>query len=115
MGNYNILITNPSGGRRHQFAENQGMRECKDWMEEFGPAPIGWAYQIVNMNKRPEKLLDHVEIKGYKEDGTIVGTYRANKLEDGVRSLSPKEAKKTLRALGAVYFTRNKVWENGHG
>ena len=110
MGNYNILITNPQGERRHQFVDNTGMRECNKWLEEYGPAPIGWFYQLVNLNKKPRIRPDHILICGFNPEGDFVGSVKCHQYING-HWFSPKQAKDTLRKQGAITFTREKVWE----
>lgn len=116
MGNHNILITNPKGERRHQFIENQLMRVCRDWMDVYGTAPIGWNYQIVNLNKKARKNLDHILIRGYgpnRETGDIelLDERKARVKHNNGRWYTPRMAKRDARAQGAIWFSREKVYE----
>lgn len=109
MGNYNIVITNPKGEQSLKLAENNTMEYCKKWYEEFGPAPIGWNYQIKNMNKKPREYPDHILIQGFGKDGSFITSTKArHKTNNGWYSV--RMAKRDLRKQGASYFTQEKVW-----
>lgn len=114
MGHHNVLITNPQGERRHQFEENVSMQECRDWMNQFKPAPKGWLFQIVNLGKKPRVYPDHIIIRGFKynEQGGMVHVEdrKARILYNNGRWYTPRMAKRDARAQGAVQFTRIKVW-----
>jgi hypothetical protein len=114
MGNHNILITNPKGERKHQFADNVSLDKCKDYLEEFGPAPIGWHYQIINANKKKRTYPKYILLQGYKDtdDGSyeLVDTRKARVKMNSGRWYSMKRAKKDARAQGATWFTREKIW-----
>ena len=110
MGNHNILVTNPKGTRTYVFADNLTRRECQDHLDEIAPAPIGWYYQIVNLNKKPQRRPLYTLIQGFTRDGELVGQRKAH-IHYADRWEAPKRVKRELRALGAVSFSREKVWE----
>lgn len=114
MPNYNIFITSPKGDRRYEFHENKTMDECKKWVDTYGPAPIGWKYQVVNRNKTPRRRPLYTVLHSWVlNDGNL--EYFDNRkvfvqLNDG-SWYTPKRAKQDLRAMGATKFQREKVWE----
>lgn len=111
MGNHNILITNPQGERRHQFSENTSRDECVSWLKEYRPAPIGWSYQIVNLNRKKRKLPEHILVQGFTKEGEFIDQLKANH-QSNFGWYTVKMAKRDLRKRGAHYFTRDKVWPN---
>lgn len=117
MGNHNILITNPKGERKHQFAENVRMEECKEWLQEYGPPPLGWKYQIVNLNKRNRVYPEYILLMGYKDNDEgyeLVDTRKARVKNNKGGWYTMRRAKKDARMQGATWFTREKIWKNGH-
>lgn len=113
MGNHNILITNPKGESRQQFVEDVTRDQCKEWLDEFGPPPIGWFYQIVNHNKNVRKHPEYILIQGFKEeDGKIVlvDQRKARVMHNNGRWYTPRMAKRDARVQGAEWFTREKIW-----
>jgi hypothetical protein len=118
MGNHNVLIVNPKGERRHQFAENVSLDVARDFIHEYGPAPIGWHYQIVNLNKRKRRLPDHVMVFGLKavadtNEVVIVDERKARVKHNNGRWYTPRMAKRDARAQGAQWFVTKKVWDDG--
>lgn len=111
MGNHNVLITNPKGGRRYQFPETVSLDVCRDFLIEFGPAPIGWHYQIVNLNKRKKKNPEYVLIQGFDEDNTLVDQRKTRVRHNNGRWYTPRMAKRDARKQGAIWFTREKVFK----
>lgn len=114
MANHNVLITNPQGERRHEFVDNRTRAECQSWMTVFGPAPIGWKYQIINLHKNERKYPNHIEITGYKlnEEGEeeVVDVRKARFQHNNGHWYTPKQAKKDARGQGAQWFKRKKVF-----
>lgn len=110
MANHNVLITNPQGDRRYQFVENVSLYEAKDWLTEYGPAPIGWKYQVVNLNKRRRTYADHVLITGFNTEGEFVDQRKA-RVPTNHGWYTPRMAIRDMRARGASWFTREKIWE----
>jgi hypothetical protein len=102
------------GQPQHQFADNVSLDKCKDYLEEFGPAPIGWHYQIINANKKKRTYPKYILLQGYKDtdDGSyeLVDTRKARVKMNSGRWYSMKRAKKDARAQGATWFTREKIW-----
>jgi len=111
MGNFNVLITNPQGERSHHFHENVTRSTASKWLFEYGPAPIGWQYQIVNLNKKPRKQTDHILIQGFSKDGDLVGQVKARQ-KTNYGWYTVRMAKRDLRKQGASYFTQEKVWDH---
>lgn len=110
MGNYNILVTNTQGDRHLKFQENVPMDDCKKWLEEYGPAPVGWMYQIKNCNKKERVYPDHVLIQGFSKDGQFIASVKARH-QTNYGWYTVRMAKRDLRKQGASYFTQEKVWE----
>ena len=111
MGNHNILITNPKGERTKKFAEDISLNEAKNWLYEFGPAPIGWQYQITNSARKKKYSPDHILLMGYAKNGEFVASTKANhKTNSGWYTV--KMAKRDLRKQGASWFTREKVYSD---
>lgn len=116
MANHNILIKNPRGDRSLQFVDNRTMKECRYWLEEYGPAPIGWFYQIVNMHKRNRKYPLYTLIQGFDVDNNIIDQRKANVKTNG-GWYSVKDAKRDARRVAyaqgkaIAYFTREKIWK----
>lgn len=111
MGNHNILITDPKGVRRHQFLENQTMDACKKWLLEYGPAAIGWNYQLINTNKKRRNFPEHILVTGFSKDGEFINQIKArHKTNYGWYTV--RMAKRDLRKQGASYFAQEKVWED---
>lgn len=109
MGNHNVLITNPKGERVHQFRDNVSLDQCKEWIEEFGPAPIGWHYQIINLNKKPRKYPDYILLKGYDAEGELKDIRKVG-VKHNRGWYTPKKGKRDGRRQGAIWFSREKVW-----
>ena len=109
MANHNVLITNPQGERRNQFHENVSLDDAKDWLEEFGPAPIGWNYQIINTARKKRKQVDHILVQGFGKEGNMIASTRARH-RTNYGWYTVRMAKRDLRKLGASYFTQEKVW-----
>lgn len=86
------------------------MRECKDWLEEYGPAPIGWFYQIVNLGKTPRRRPEYTNLIGFDKDDNVVDTREVHVRHNNGRWYTPKMGKRDARALGAVWFIQEKVW-----
>lgn len=109
MGNHNVLITKPSGEWRHEFPENVTREEADKWLKTYGPAPQGWKYQIVNLNKPKKVNPDSVLVQGFSKDGEfIASTHARHKTNNGWYSI--KDAKRDLRKQGASFFTTEKVY-----
>ena len=111
MGNHNILITNPQGERRHQFIENTSRDECRDWLIEYGPAPIGWNYQLINLNKKKRKYPECVLVQGFTQYGELVEQRKA-RVHTSRGWYTVRMAKRDLLKMGASYFTKEKVWQD---
>lgn len=119
MGNYNVQITNPKGETRKEFAENVSLKEAHKWLRMYRPAPIGWKYEVVNVvnpDQRKRKYPDHLLVHGFKvnEEGELelIDSRKARVRHNNGRWYTKKMAKRDSRALGATYFTQEKVWNN---
>jgi hypothetical protein len=55
-------------------------------------------------------ILSFVVVKGFDERDKLVGEIKT-RVKLGNSWITPKNGKKMLRELGAVYFTRENVWE----
>lgn len=110
MGNHNILIINPKGVRRLQFAEDVSRNECTEWLYEYGPAPIGWHYQIVNNNKKKRLHPDFILVQGFNAENQLVDQRKAKVKHNNGRWYSVRMAKRDARKQGAIWFTREKIW-----
>lgn len=55
-------------------------------------------------------ILKHIEVTGFNGDGKVVGAMKA-RVKVGTLWINPRHAKKSLRKLGAVYFSRRNVWQ----
>lgn len=55
-------------------------------------------------------ILCFVCVRGYDERDKLVGEVKT-RVKLGNSWITPKNGKKMLRELGAVYFTRENVWE----
>lgn len=115
MGNHNIEIVDPKGGKKLVFPEDVLLQECKEWLSEYRPAPIGWHYNIVNHNKKPRKYPDYVMMLGFDPDGKLVDERKARVRTNHGRWYTPRMAKRDARAQGASFFIRQKVFLNGKG
>jgi hypothetical protein len=112
VGNHNILITKPNGERRNQFVENLTLDECKDWLNKHSPAPIGWNFQVINLNKKKRNYPLGILITGFSKDGTFIDqTMARHKTNYGWYTV--RMAKRDLRKKGASYFAQEKVWDDG--
>lgn len=111
MGNYNVLITNPQGERRHYFHENVGMDEAKKFLREYGAAPIGWFYQLVNLNKQKHYKLKEISVLGYTEDGSFKDERKAGiKMNDG-KWYRPRHAKRDIRSYYNTQIDLEKLFK----
>ena len=109
MANHNVLITNPQGERKYHFHENVTRKEATAFIEEYGPAPIGWSYQIYNFNRKKRINPEHILIQGFTKDGEFIASTEArHKTNNGWYSV--KMAKRDLRKQGASWFTQEKIY-----
>ena len=110
MGNYNVVVTNSKGDRKNIFPENVPMDVAKKWVADRVPAPIGWQYQVLNLNKKPRVHPEHVLVLGFNQEGELVDERKTRVILNTGHYYTPKRAKKHMRAMGAITFTREKVW-----
>lgn len=116
MGNHNVQVTNPKGARNYVFLDNQTLDVCQKWLRETAPAPIGWTYEVVNLNKKVRKQPQYILITGWKDtpegpDGyKVVGQRRAKTRMTNGQFLTGKMARRQLKAEGAMWFTHDKIW-----
>ena len=81
-------------------------------MEEYGPAPVGWMYQITNLNRKKRTLPECILLTGFSKDGSFVAQTKArHKTNNGWYSV--RMAKRDLRKQGASWFSQEKVWQDG--
>lgn len=111
MGNHNVLITNPKGEKRLQFSEDTSRWSCKKWLEEYGPAPIGWFYQIINNNKNKRKHPLYTILKGLDIEGEVVDIRKARIKLNNNSWYTLRRAKRDSKRLGSITFKREKIWE----
>jgi len=109
MGNHNVKITNPKGEWRYHFAEPVTLYVAKDFLTKYGPAPIGWQYQVVNLNKKRRKYADYIVITGFDTQGDFVDQRKA-RVQTSNGWYTPRMAIRDMRALGASWFCREKVY-----
>jgi len=113
MGNHNIQIMDPKGNKKLHFPEDTSFKECRKWLVEFGPAPIGWHYNIVNHNKKPRKYPAYIRLLGFDLKGKLIDERKARvEMNDG-KWYTVRKAKRDARALGANVFVKQKVWQDG--
>ena len=114
MGNHNVEITNPDGKSHLYYLENTTHDYCRKFLVEYGPAPIGWRYRIVNVNKKIRPRPEHTLIQGFKRNEEGGFNFVASKkvfVQTNGHWYTPKMAKRDLRKMGAEWFTREKVWK----
>ncbi len=109
---FNVLIKNPLGDRRHEFPEpGVSRREAEAWIQQYGPAPKGWQYQVVNLHRKPKRILTHTKLVGFSRENTVVGTITVEVVQKGER-YTLKQAKRDLRYKGASYIIKEKAYVN---
>jgi hypothetical protein len=115
MANWNVRITNPKGEERNHFPVNHSKEGCEKWIEEYGPAPIGWKYELVNTRPNRRKYPLYTLLRGFDAGGDLVDERKTHIKHNNGRWYTPKMAKRDARMQGAIWFKREKVWSNGKG